>query len=90
MCKGGSYAENNHTRGAGWGAAPGARRVKKPALITAGCVFSVVSAAHWVRYFRADEVIVSGSVVPVWWSLILGVAILALAVWMFMASRGSG
>ena len=53
---------------------------RKTALITAGCVFTIVSAAHWVRYFRADEVIVSGSVVPVWWSLILGVVILALAV----------
>ncbi len=63
---------------------------KKPALVTAGCVFTVVSAAHWVRYFRADEVIVAESVVPVWWSLILGVVILALAVWMFMASRESG
>ena len=38
---------------------------KKPALIIAGCVFAVVSAAHWVRYFQADEVIVAGYVVPV-------------------------
>ena len=54
--------------------------MKKPALITAGAVFSVVSAAHWVRYFRADEVIIAGYIVPVWWSLILGVVVLALAV----------
>jgi len=76
--------------GAGRGAGQWAGRMKKPALITAGCIFTVVSAAHWVRYFRADEVIVGGYVVPVWWSLILGVVILALAVWMFMASRESG
>ena len=64
--------------------------MKKAPLITAGYVFTVVSAAHWVRYFQADEAIIAGYVVPVWWSLILGVGILALAVWMFLAARGSG
>ena len=64
--------------------------MKKPALITAGCIFTVVSAAHWVRYFRADEVTFAGYVVPVWWSLFLGLVILALAFWMFMAARETG
>lgn len=64
--------------------------MKKAPLITAGCIFTVVSVAHWVRYFQADEAIIAGYVVPVWWSLILGVGILALAVWMFLAARGSG
>ena len=64
--------------------------MKKPALITAGAVFTVVSAAHWVRYLRADEAIIAGYTVPVWWSLILGGVLLALAVWMFLAARGSG
>ena len=54
--------------------------MKKAPLITAGCIFTVVSVAHWVRYFQADEAIIAGYVVPVWWSLILGVGILALAV----------
>lgn len=52
--------------------------MKKPA---------VVSAGHWVRYFRGDEITVAGYVVPVWWSLVLGVVAAALAVWMFVAAR---
>ena len=61
--------------------------MKKAALITAGGVFALVSAAHWVRYFRAEEIIVGGFAVPVGWSLVLGPIALALAVWMFLAAR---
>ena len=51
---------------------------------------AVPAAAHWVRYFRADEAIIAGYVVPVWWSLILVVVTLVLTVWMLLAARGSG
>ncbi len=61
--------------------------MKKAALLTAGGVFALVSAAHWVRYLRADEVIVAGYTVPVGWALVLGLMALALAVWMFLAAR---
>ncbi len=61
--------------------------MKNAALVTAGGVFALVSAAHWVRYFRADEVIVAGFAVPVGGSLLLGLIALALAVWMFLAVR---
>lgn len=67
--------------------------MKKPALIIAGFVFTVVLVTHWVRAFRGDEVIVAGYVVPVGWSLILSAIIFTLAVWMFVAAwesdRGS-
>lgn len=61
--------------------------MKTAALITAGCVFTLVSAAHWVRYLRADELIVAGYTVPVGWSLVAALVILALAVWMLLAAR---
>ena len=61
--------------------------MKTAALITAGCVFTLVSAAHWVRYLRTDELIVAGYTVPVGWSLVAALVILALAVWMLLAAR---
>ena len=64
--------------------------MKKPALIIAGFVFTVVLVTHWVRAFRGDEVIVAGYVVPVGWSLILSAIIFTLAVWMFVAAWESG
>jgi hypothetical protein len=61
--------------------------MKNPALYTAGAIFGLVSLAHFVRYFRADEVLIGGYSIPVMWSLILGVVILALAGWMIAAAR---
>ena len=61
--------------------------MKKPALISSGCIFILVSTAHWVRLFRGDDVIVAGYTVPVNWSAIAGVVSLALAAWMFLAAR---
>ncbi len=53
--------------------------MKNAALYTAGTIFGLVSLAHLVRYFRADEVLIGGYSIPVLWSLILGVIILGLA-----------
>ncbi len=61
--------------------------MKKPALITSGCIFVLFSVAHWVRLFRGDEVIVAGYTVPVSWSAIAGGVSLVLAAWMFLAAR---
>ncbi len=61
--------------------------MKNVALYTAGAIFGVVSLAHLVRYFRADEVLIGGYSIPVLWSLILGVVILGLAAWMIAAAR---
>lgn len=61
--------------------------MKNTALYTAGTVFGLVSLAHLVRYFRADEVLIGGFSIPAVWSLILGVIILALAGWMVAAAR---
>ena len=61
--------------------------MKNLALYTAGTIFGLVSLAHLVRYFRADEVLIGGYSIPVLWSLILGVVILGLAAWMIAAAR---
>ena len=61
--------------------------MKNAALITAGCIFAALSIAHGVRYSLAQEAIVGGMIVPVGWSLVLGLIALALAIWMFFAAR---
>lgn len=61
--------------------------MKKVALNAAGTIFAIVSITHWVRYFREDEVIVSGYTVPLDLSLVLGALTLILAIWMFVAAR---
>ena len=61
--------------------------MKNAALYTAGTIFGMVSLAHLVRYFRADEVLIVGYSIPVPWSLILGLVILGLAGWMVAAAR---
>ena len=61
--------------------------MKNAALYTAGTIFSMVSLAHLVRYFRADEVLIGSYSIPVPWSLILGLVILGLAGWMVAAAR---
>jgi hypothetical protein len=59
----------------------------KAALYTAGTVFAVVSALHWVRYFLETEIIIGGTVFPISGSLILGIVAAGLAAWMIYASR---
>ena len=46
--------------------------MKNAALISAGCVFAAVGIVHGVRYSLAQEAIVGGMIVPVGWSLVLG------------------
>jgi hypothetical protein len=61
--------------------------MKNSALYTAAAVFGLVSLAHFVRFFCADEILISGYPIPVFWSLIAGIVVLALAGWMFAAAR---
>ena len=55
----------------------------KPFTTIAVAVFTLVAIVHLIRLFEGWEVIVSGFVIPVWWSA-LGLVIaggLALMVW---------
>ncbi len=59
----------------------------KAALYTAGAVFAVVSALHWVRYVLDSEITIGGTAFPVSGSLIAGVVAAVLAAWMIFAGR---
>ncbi len=59
----------------------------KAALYTAGVIFAVVSALHWVRYVLGSEITIAGTVFPVSGSIVLGLVAAALAVWMILAGR---
>ncbi len=59
----------------------------KAALYTAGAVFAVVSALHWVRYVLDSEITIGGTAFPVSGSLIAGVVVAVLAAWMIFAGR---
>ncbi len=59
----------------------------KAALYTAGAVFAVVSALHWVRYALGSEITIGGSAFPVSGSLIAGIVAAGLAAWMIFAGR---
>jgi len=55
----------------------------KPFTTIAVCLFALIALVHLFRLFAGWEVVVSGFVIPVWWSAI-GLAIaggLALMVW---------
>ena len=41
--------------------------MKNAALYTGGAIFGMVSLAHLVRYFRADEVLIGDYSIPVPW-----------------------
>ena len=61
----------------------------KPALYTAAVIFAVIALLHLIRYFLNTEIVVGGSVVPVFTSLPAGVILALLALWMAYAARDS-
>ena len=63
--------------------------MQKPALYTATVVSLVVSLAHLLRFVAETEIVVSGVVVPVSLSLVVGFVFMALALWLFVAGRRS-
>ncbi len=59
----------------------------KAALTTAGVIFALVSALHWLRYALGSEVTIAGTAVPLSASLIGGIVAAVLAAWMILAGR---
>ena len=55
----------------------------KPFILTAIAVLAFIALVHFLRLFTGWEVIVSGFVVPVWWSvpILIIFAGLAFLVW---------
>jgi hypothetical protein len=59
----------------------------KPALYTASVIFAIVGIVHFVRYFLTLEVVVGATAIPLSVSLIAGILLAVLAVWMIRAAR---
>ena len=58
-------------------------------LIVAGCIFSLLAVLHGLRLIFKFPAMIAGWNVPSWVSVIAFFAALALALWMFRASRES-
>ncbi len=63
--------------------------MQKAALYTATVIVLVVSLAHLLRYVAETEIVVGGVVVPVSLSLVVGLVLMGLALWLFVAGRRS-
>ncbi len=61
--------------------------MQKPALYTAAVIFAIVGIAHWVRYFLGTEFILGVTAIPLSVSLIAGIVLAVLTVWMVLAAR---
>ena len=59
----------------------------KPALYTAAVIFAIVGIAHFVRYFLGTEIVVGATAIPLSVSLIAGIVLAILTVWMVLAAR---
>ncbi len=62
--------------------------MQKPALYTAAVIFAIVGIAHFVRYFLGTEFILGATAIPLSVSLIAGIVLAVLTVWMILAARG--
>ena len=61
--------------------------MQKPALYTASIIFAIVGVAHFVRYFLGLKLIVGTTAIPLSVSLIAGIVLAVLTVWMIRAAR---
>ncbi len=61
--------------------------MQKPALYTASVIFAIVGIAHWVRYFLGAKLVVGSVAMPLSVSLIAGIVLAVLTVWMVRAAR---
>ncbi|MCH8098168.1 MAG: hypothetical protein IID53_13945 [Proteobacteria bacterium] len=61
--------------------------MQKPALYTASVIFAIVGIAHFVRYFLRLKFILGATAIPLSVSLIAGIVLAVLTVWMVRAAR---
>ena len=62
--------------------------MRKAPLYIAAAIFTLVAVVHWLRFIFAIKIIVGGVVVPMYPSLIAGIALLLLAGWLIKTARG--
>lgn len=58
------------------------------ALKTAGVIFAIVAVAHAVRAITGATLVLGGTSIPIWLSVVAALVTAALAVWMVRAARG--
>ncbi len=63
--------------------------MKDTALKVAGAIFFIVAMVHLLRIILKSEVVIAGSVVPVWTSIFGFIIPLLLSVWMFKSIKAS-
>ncbi len=63
--------------------------MQKAALYTSGAVFAAVAVAHVVRMITGFEIVVAGTILPMWVSFLGALIAALLAVWMAVAARRS-
>ncbi len=61
--------------------------MQKAALYAASVIFAIVGVVHFVRYFLRLEVVVGATAIPLLVSLIAGMVLVVLTVWMILAAR---
>ncbi len=61
--------------------------MQKPALYAASVIGAIVGIAHFVRYFLGTEFILGATAIPLSVSLIAGIVLAVLTVWMILAAR---
>lgn len=59
----------------------------KAALNTAGVVFLVIAVLHLLRVIFKWEVVIVGSAVPVWASIVAFAVFFLLSLWVFKSNR---
>lgn len=63
--------------------------MRQAPLYTAAAIFTLVAVTHWLRFLLGIKVVVGGVVVPMYPSLIAGIALLVLVGWLIKAARGA-
>lgn len=63
--------------------------MRQAPLYTAAAIFTLVAVTHWLRFLLGIKVVVGGVVVPMYPSLIAGIALFVLVGWLIKAARGA-
>ena len=61
--------------------------MQKIALITAGIIFALLAMSHAIRWLAPIEILIGGNNLPLTISLLSGVFLALLSIWMFVAAK---
>ena len=61
--------------------------MQKAALITAGIIFALLAISHVIRWLAPVEILIGGNNLPLSISLLSGIFLSLLSIWMFVAAK---